>query len=75
MVNVRLRPDVYRELKELKKRMGFNSISDTVAWLLKRATSPAAFIEAAAFFMEDMRGDVKMLLEELRRLRRLLEEG
>lgn len=71
MPNVRVSEDVYRRLKEIKERMHHSSMSDTIDYLISVATSPQHFIESAAFWLEDVRSDVK----DLKRLIERLEEA
>ena len=68
MPTVRLKEDVYVRLKELRDRLGHQSMNDTVDYLLRMATNPKTFLESLAYFMEDVRKDVKQLKELLEEL-------
>ena len=65
---IRLQQDVYERLLRLKKTLGHRSFSETVNYLLDRATNPRTFLESLAYFAEDMRRDVKELKETLKQL-------
>ena len=67
MPTVRVREDVYRRLLELKQRLHHQSFSDTIDYLLDLATSPRTFMEAAVYWLEDVRSDVKELKNLLKK--------
>lgn len=69
---IRLREEVYVKLKALKHRLNHATYSDTVAYLISKATSPATFLESAAWFLEDMRSDIKELKELIKELNHAL---
>ena len=74
MPMIRVKDDVYERLLELKKSLGHASFSETIAYLLDRATSPSTFLESLAYFAQDIRKDIKDLKDTLKRLVGLLEQ-
>jgi len=70
---IRVSEDVYEKLRDLKKKLGHGSFSETIAWLVDRATNPRTFLESLAYWLEDMRSDMKTIAKNLEKLTKLLE--
>jgi hypothetical protein len=71
---IRVKEGTYERLTELKDRLKFETYDQVISYLIDAATSPRSFLESAALWAEDVRGDVKSLAEELRRLTQLLSQ-
>ena len=71
--HIRVKNKVYEKLTELKGRLGFETYSDVVEYLIEYSTSPMALVN---WFM-DLRCDFKKLIREIEelndRIRRLEE--
>jgi len=71
MPNIRVHKDVYEKLKEMKNRLKHSSMNETIKYLIDAATSPKGFLEAAIFFLEDIRSDMKKLISILEEVSKL----
>ena len=69
---IRVSEETYRRLRELKQRLGHESFNATIAYLLDFASDPRNFIMGFAFFMSDIRNDVKKIAENLEKLSKFL---
>ena len=74
MPQVRVDDNVYRRLKEFKQKLHHSSFNETIAYLLDVASNPRSFLETAAYFLEDMRRDVKGLREALEELLKVVRK-
>lgn len=67
--------DTYRRLKQLKEKLRHESFNETITYLLDIATSPRTFLESMAYFLEDMRSDIKELARTMKKLSEILGES